>query len=60
VTGSAHCTLSPYWADRLGRPELEARQISARGGELSCIHRGDRVTIAGRAVTYSSGVIHLP
>lgn len=60
VTGSAHCTLIPYWAKRLGKVELHARQISARGGELSCVHRGERVTIAGRAVTYSSGVIHLP
>jgi PhzF family phenazine biosynthesis protein len=49
VTGSAHCTLVPYWADRLGRDELVARQISARGGELHCRNLGDRVAIAGQA-----------
>lgn len=59
VTGSAHCTLIPYWAERIGRTELAALQVSARGGELSCYHRGDRVTIAGRAKTYLSGTIHL-
>lgn len=59
VTGSAHCTLIPYWAKRLERPTLRARQISPRGGELVCEHRGDRVGIGGRAVTYSSGFLHL-
>ncbi|WP_420447651.1 PhzF family phenazine biosynthesis protein [Candidatus Palauibacter sp.] len=61
VTGSAHCTLVPYWAERLGRGDapLEARQISARGGTLICRHLGDRVTIAGRAALYLSGEITL-
>ncbi len=59
VTGSAHCTLIPYWAERLKRAELRALQISARGGELFCENRGERVGIAGRAVTYSSGFIHI-
>ena len=61
VTGSAHCTLVPYWAARLGRGEapLEARQISARGGELICRLLGDRVSIAGRAALYLSGEITL-
>ncbi len=59
VTGSAHCTLIPYWAKRLGRTKLRARQCSARGGELICEDRGERVTIAGQAVTYASGMIHL-
>lgn len=61
VTGSAHCTLTPYWADRLGRGEapLEARQISARGGTLICRHLGDRVTMAGRAALYLTGEITL-
>ncbi|MBI3853614.1 MAG: PhzF family phenazine biosynthesis protein [Verrucomicrobia bacterium] len=59
VTGSAHCTLVPYWAERLGRAELHALQLSRRGGELFCEQRGQRVSIAGRAVTYSSGFIHL-
>lgn len=57
VTGSAHCTLIPYWAKRLGKPKLFARQVSPRGGELWCEHRGDRVTIAGRAVKYLEGTI---
>jgi PhzF family phenazine biosynthesis protein len=57
VTGSAHCTLIPYWAERLGKTRLEARQISARGGALSCALNGDRVTIAGRAVLYLEGTI---
>jgi predicted PhzF superfamily epimerase YddE/YHI9 len=59
VTGSSHCTLIPYWADRLRKPQLFARQRSRRGGELWCQHLGDRVSIAGRAVTYSQGVIEL-
>ncbi len=57
VTGSAHCTLIPYWAGRLGKTELTARQISARGGELACRLRDDRVLIAGRAVEYLRGEI---
>ena len=59
VTGSAHCTLIPYWAGRLGRDRLEARQISPRGGRLHCRLLGDRVHIAGRAVLYLEGVIHV-
>lgn len=57
VTGSAHCTLVPYWAERLGRPRLHARQVSARGGELRCLHDGDRVRLAGQAVCYLKGEI---
>ena len=57
VTGSAHCVLAPYWASRLGRNELGARQISPRGGDLLCTLRGDRVTLAGRAVLYLEGTI---
>ena len=59
VTGSAHCTLIPYWAERLGKTKLRARQLSARGGELSCELRGERVGIGGQAVLYSSGQLHL-
>ncbi len=59
VTGSAHCTLIPYWAERLGKTKLFARQRSRRGGELWCEHRGDRVSIAGRAVKFSEGTIEL-
>jgi len=57
VTGSAHCTLVPYWAARLGRTSLHARQVSARGGELWCALDGDRVKIAGQAVLYLRGEI---
>ncbi len=57
VTGSAHCTLTPFWAERLGKTELKARQISTRGGELRCTMQGDRVLIAGRAVEYLRGEI---
>jgi len=57
VTGSSHCTLTPYWAARLGRTRLHARQVSPRGGELWCELRGDRVRIAGRAVTYLRGTL---
>lgn len=59
VTGSAHCVLTPYWAQRLGRPRLHARQISARGGELWCELAGDRVKMAGRAVLYLKGTIEV-
>ena len=59
VTGSAHCTLVPYWARRLDKPELHALQISPRGGELFCEDRGDRVSIAGRAVLYLEGTISI-
>jgi predicted PhzF superfamily epimerase YddE/YHI9 len=60
VTGSAHCTLVPYWARRLGKTTLRARQISPRGGELFCELRGDRVEISGRAVKYLEGTIEVP
>jgi PhzF family phenazine biosynthesis protein len=59
VTGSAHCTLVPYWAKRLGKSKLHARQISRRGGELFCELKGDRVVIAGRAALYLEGRIHV-
>lgn len=59
VTGSAHCTLVPYWSRRLGKPELHALQVSRRGGELYCLDRGERVAIAGRAVEYLRGEITL-
>ncbi|MEM6318785.1 MAG: PhzF family phenazine biosynthesis protein [Bacteroidota bacterium] len=59
VTGSAHCGFVPYWAERLGKKELHARQLSARGGELFCELRGDRVLISGQAVLYLEGEIKL-
>jgi PhzF family phenazine biosynthesis protein len=59
VTGSAHCTLIPYWAERLGKTELYARQVSNRGGELFCELKGDRVKMAGNAVLYLKGEIYV-
>lgn len=59
VTGSAHCTLVPYWSARLGRTELHARQLSSRGGELWCSDRGDRVSLAGEAVTRRRDIVSL-
>jgi predicted PhzF superfamily epimerase YddE/YHI9 len=59
VTGSAHCTLIPYWAEQLGKTELYARQVSKRGGELFCKLEGDRVKIAGNAVLYLKGEIYV-
>ncbi len=59
VTGSAHCVLAPYWAERLGKTELTARQVSARGGALDLALSGDRVMISGRVVPYLEGVIHV-
>ena len=59
VTGSAHCTLVPYWAARLGKKKLQALQVSARGGELFCEERGDRVSMAGRAVLFARGELVL-
>jgi predicted PhzF superfamily epimerase YddE/YHI9 len=50
VTGSAHSTLTPYWADRLGKTAMRARQVSARGGELRVELRGERALIGGQAV----------
>lgn len=64
VTGSAHSTLVPYWAARLGETILHARQVSARGGELWCEHvpgpAASRVRIAGQAVLYLRGELNLP
>jgi predicted PhzF superfamily epimerase YddE/YHI9 len=57
VTGSAHCTLVPYWAKRLGKADLEARQLSRRGGALRCALNGERVSIGGKAVVYLEGQI---
>ena len=59
VTGSVHCVLIPYWAERLGKTQLFARQLSKRGGELFCELRGDRVQIAGKAVKVLEGAFLL-
>ena len=60
VTGSTHCNLIPFWAERLGKTKMFARQISQRGGEIFCELRGDRVGIGGNAVTYLTGEIDVP
>ena len=59
ATGSAHCTLIPYWSARLGKTKMFARQVSKRGGELFCELAGDRVLIGGKAVLYSRGQIEI-
>lgn len=59
VTGSAYCTLAPYWAKRLGKTEFEARQLSRRGGAVRCTLDGDRVNISGRVVLYLEGRIEV-
>ncbi len=59
VTGSAHCTLVPFWANRLNKNELRALQISKRGGELLCQLNKNRVLIKGKAVKYLEGTIEL-
>lgn len=59
VTGSAHCNLIPYWASKLNKNELHAFQVSARRGELWCTLKGDRVLIAGKAITYLKGEIYV-
>jgi PhzF family phenazine biosynthesis protein len=59
VTGSAHCSLVPYWAARLEKKALLAHQVSARGGVLQCEDRGERVGLAGQAVLYLEGYINV-
>jgi len=60
VTGSAHCSLIPYWHEKLEKQEMFAKQISARGGKLFCKNKGERVLISGNARTYSIGKIWVP
>lgn len=57
VTGAAHCVLTPYWAERLGKMQMHARQVSSRIGELECELRADRVLLRGKAVFFLSGTI---
>lgn len=59
VTGSAHCVSVPFWAARLGKNTLHARQVSARGGDLICTLENGRVELYGRAVQYLKGSIYL-
>ena len=59
VCGSGHCHIIPYWAGRLGKTELVARQASPRGGTLYCRMEGDRVALAGRAALYARSELML-
>jgi PhzF family phenazine biosynthesis protein len=59
ATGSIHCILAPYWAERLGKATFRAQQLSARGGSAQCAISGDRVKIAGRARLYLQGTLEL-
>ncbi|NHQ60094.1 PhzF family phenazine biosynthesis protein [Chlorobium sp. BLA1] len=59
VTGSAHCTLAPYWAYKLGKHILTARQVSRRGGDIVCEVKGDRVLLSGSAVMFMEAEITL-
>jgi len=59
VTGSSHSTLIPYWAERLGKNTLVAKQLSKRGGTLYCENHGNRVKISGKAKLYLEGSIRV-
>lgn len=59
VTGSSHCSLIPYWSERLNKKELTAMQLSERLGKLDCIDLGERVLISGNAKTYLEGFIYI-
>ena len=59
VTGSAHCALTPFWAQRLGKKTLKARQASARGGDLVCTDDGARTIIQGHCALYLTGEIEI-
>jgi predicted PhzF superfamily epimerase YddE/YHI9 len=59
VTGSAHCVLAPYWAKRLGRQRMTARQVSARGGTVLCEMAGDRVRLSGQVAPYLQGIVRI-
>ncbi|MCL4165466.1 UNVERIFIED_CONTAM: hypothetical protein GTU68_008527, partial [Idotea baltica] len=59
VTGSAHTVLTPYWAMKLRRNVLKARQVSKRGGDIRCVYRGSRVTLIGSAVKYMVADIYI-
>jgi PhzF family phenazine biosynthesis protein len=59
VTGSAYTQLMPYWSSKLGKSQLQAKQVSTRGGKILCELKGDRVLISGSAVTYMVGSIEI-
>ena len=59
ITGSGHCSLVPYWADRLRKTTLTARQLSPRGGRIDCKLNGNRVYLSCMAVKYMEGILYL-
>jgi PhzF family phenazine biosynthesis protein len=59
VTGSAHCSLTPYWSKRLGKKHLKARQVSPRGGDLECTDAGERTFLSGPCALYMIGEIEI-
>jgi PhzF family phenazine biosynthesis protein len=59
VTGSAHTTMTPYWAERLSKQSLTASQISKRGGRINCTMLGDRVALGGQAITFMEGKLFI-
>jgi predicted PhzF superfamily epimerase YddE/YHI9 len=59
ATGSSHCSLTPYWADKLGKSKLVARQLSKRGGEMVCELDGQRVRLTGQCVEYMQATIYI-
>ena len=59
VTGSAHCTLIPYWSKKLQKKEMKALQISKRGGQIGCVYNKNKVNISGLAITYNESVLLL-
>jgi predicted PhzF superfamily epimerase YddE/YHI9 len=59
VTGSAHCTLTPYWSQRLRKTRMQARQLSRRGGELTCTLQGERVVLEGGCILVIDGTFHV-
>ena len=60
VTGSAHCTLIPYWSSKLKKDKMEATQLSERGGQIKCQNQNDRVIIGGQAILFSYGEFYIP
>ena len=60
VTGSAHCTSAPHWAEKLGQTVLHARQISERGGDVHCQVLPEHVLVSGNVVTYAKATVLLP
>jgi len=59
ITGSAHCSLVPYWANRLGKTKVRARQLSPRGAIVDCELKGERVWLSCTAAKYMQGYLHL-